>query len=150
MDILLDIFSEKRKRMKLNSLELRWIHKQAKDLLYPNLFYVPKLENCGGCFYYPQQREILLGQTFYDMSKGLIFITEEYSANELHNTIAHEWRHYWQYFKKGPSRGIEFNGKIPYQKAIKQYFQNYSERDALLFSHKFSPSSISDYWMGLI
>jgi len=137
--------------MKLNSLELRWIHKQAKDLPYPDVLYVPKLKNKSGCFYHPNtKRELLVGNRIYDLTKGLILISEEYDSNELANTIAHEWRHYWQFCRTGKIHGIPFNNKIPYQKAIKQFFEYPIEKDALLFSHKFAPSPMSDYWMGLI
>jgi hypothetical protein len=137
--------------MKLNSLELRWIHKKAKDLLYPDVLYVPKLENKSGCFYHPNKKqELLVGNRIYDLSKGLILISESDDSRELPNTIAHEWRHYWQFCKMGKIKGIPFDNKIPYQKAIKKFFEYSIERDALLFSHKFAPSPLSDYWMGLI
>lgn len=136
--------------MKYNSLELHWLQRKSKDLLYPNLLYVSKLKNCGGCFYHPRKSEVLVGERIYDLSKGLIVIGEDNDDRDLSNTIAHEWRHFLQYHKFGAFRGIPFDIKMPYTKAIKIFFQNPFERDALLYSHKVAPSPVSEYWMEII
>ena len=137
--------------MKLNSLELRWVHRQAKDLIYPDILYVPKLPNASGCFYHPtKKRELLVGNRIYDLSKGMIIVSERIDSIELPNVIAHEWRHYWQFCKMGDLKGVGFDATMPYQKAIQKFFKSPIEKDALLFSHKVAPSPLSDYWLELI
>ena len=132
------------------SLELRWIHKKAKDLVYPHMVFVEKLDNCSGCFYGPMKDEFFVHGNYYDFSKGIIFIGERQNSNEISNIIAHEWRHYWQVYNCAPHPVTEFNSKIGYEKAIAEYFKSPYERDAHNFAHRFSPSPVSEYWTEII
>jgi hypothetical protein len=136
--------------LKYNSLELHWLQKKSKDLFYPNLLFVSELKSAGGYFLHPRKSEVWIGNRVYDLTKGMIIVTEIWDDKDIPNTIAHEWRHFLQYHKFGPIKGTQFNNKVPYPTAIKSFFQNPFERDALLYSHKVAPSSTSDYWMEII
>jgi hypothetical protein len=136
--------------MKYNSLELRWLQKKSKDLLYPNMLYVDKLAKAGGCFFHPRKGEVWVGCRPYDLTKGMIVVSEVWDDNDLPTTIAHEWRHYLQYHKFGPIRGIPINDELPYRERIKRYFEDPFEKDALLYSHKIAPGKVSSYWVEII
>jgi hypothetical protein len=136
----------------IKSLEFRWIGKKAKDLILPSVLFVPRISWCSAYFCLPENSERLINGRYYDLSKGLIVIGEHNDSNETANTIAHEWRHCWQFFNvKGAFKIIQkFNYKISYKKAIVKFFKNPNEFDALLFSHKFAPSPVSENWLDMI
>jgi hypothetical protein len=136
----------------IKSLELRWIGKQAKDIILPPILFIPRTIGCGAYFCIPRDSERLINGRYYDLSKGLIVVGEHNNSNETSNTIAHEWRHCWQFFNvKNAFKTVQkFNYKISYEKAIIEFFKSPKELDALLFSHKFAPSPVSDDWIRII
>jgi len=134
----------------MKSLYLNWIGKKDKSLLLPDVVFVKPTEIYSGYYCFPERKEIIIGNRYYPLNRGLIVTTDD--DEEIANVLAHEWRHHWQrYNQKYPESYPSFNIQMPYEKAIRKFFQSCPlEMDALLFSHKYAPSELSEYWVGLL
>lgn len=143
--------------MTFPSLELRWLARHDKDLPLPEIIFTPsnldfRGQKCGGCYYKPEQNEFLYGDLFIPFDKGVIVVGTE-SPELIAGTIAHEWRHHWQ-FHRGlslepshydPKAFEEYTG---YRAAVRKYFRTQAhELDALRYQNKVAPDWCSDYVM---
>ena len=103
----------------------------------------------GGYFHFPRKKEVLIGNEYYPADRGLIVISELYSER-IESSIAHEWRHLWQYYQEGKPEYIsQWNLKSPlsYEKQIINHFIfDYREYDALLFQLKKAPDDLALEW----
>lgn len=133
----------------MKSLELNWIRKKVdKTIPMPEVIFWP-LTTCSGKYYPPEEgHEIFdLDDRPHSMCYGAIIVNPEFGDEETQHTIAHEWRHHWQYY-----HGIDF-GKSPikafdtmeYEDALLKYFTTSdTELDALRFQYKYS--GVHDLW----
>lgn len=134
----------------MRSIELGWLSRHDKDLPLPELVFASRLAGCSGYYARPGRCESFVGGKGFDLTGGLI-VCGETDAREAANTIAHEWRHHWQIFHMGLKDSLtRFNETIDYDSAIREFFKDWREMDALLFSHRRAPSPISHSWMELI
>ena len=96
-------------------------------VLYENIPY-----NSDGMYVFPENGEIMIGEKFYPLDRGLIIISP--TAEDFH--LAHEYRHHWQFMQ-----GWEYDGpggwqqKGTYKESIINFYMNSrSEMDAHLYS----------------
>jgi hypothetical protein len=138
----------------LRSLEMNWIrNKIDKSISLPPI-ETASMEDCGAKMIYPIDMEYFTYGKYYDLSKGLILISDIFDSDDkdIANSIAHEFRHYWQYLNGWEvGMGKKFSQDIEYDNAIVKYFsESYIEWDALTFSHKYAPSDLSTSWLDLL
>lgn len=134
----------------MKSLELNWIRKFDKSLSMPEVVY-SSIDWAGGQYFHPEENEICIDGKYYNISRGLIEISvsNNVSSKEISSTIAHEWRHHWQYFnlpyEKNKFKWPQTYDDQKYNKLITNYFLlNPLEMDALQFQKKYS--SIYEEW----
>ena len=129
----------------MNSIELNWLSKSDRNILLPQIIFT-KIPACG-LFLEPQKGELLIGNKYYLMDRGIIEINPDYS---IPAAIAHEWRHLWQFYnKKSNSVGSVWNpnSPLPYREHIRNFFnQDPSEYDALLFELSKYPTDTTREW----
>lgn len=137
--------------MPLASLELNWIRREDKTLPLPRVVFHP-LDGMGGFYHFPEPAEVLIGETHYDATKGLIVVSTE--TEHPASIIAHEWRHHWQTFHGWTYDGIdwpEVETDDEYWPNVARYFAaSKSELDALLFEHRKAPDWISERWCSML
>ena len=128
-------------------LELHWLAKADKYILMPPVIFADIAY--GGYFHIPQKKEVLIGNEYYPADRGLIVISETHSEH-IESSIAHEWRHLWQYYQRGKPKFVsQWNLKSPlsYKKQIINFFaSDPSEYDALLFQLKKAPDDVARQW----
>jgi hypothetical protein len=134
--------------------ELNWLHRKAKDLIIPALLIVPQYawRKFPGCYYHPQSGEIEFRGHFTPLSNGLIIASEitDWCPGGFASTLAHEWRHHWQWFNMTRGKGATWDPTLPYDKAIVKFFESKIELDALLFSHAVAPCEETRIWKSLV
>lgn len=131
-------------KIKHPSLELNWIPK-PKDIPMPNIV-VESVFNCSAYYVEPESEQHEINGHFYDIDNGLIVINENEVDVIFAGTLAHEYRHHWQYYS-----GIEIDSiweiKSDYKSAIIEYFTTYPiEMDALIFEMKLYPEDYKSQW----
>ena len=126
------------------SLDLRGIVPLSeKDVPTVPIVYVDD-STVGGRYIRPSREECQVGQRFYDLRRGLILVSlllrDEFHINGDHeaDTLAHEWRHHWQYCNGYKSDSLGWpppNVPDVYSQQIRAFFcQSYVEMDALMFA----------------
>ena len=132
---------------KSSYLELHWLAKADKYILMPPVIFADIAY--GGYFRFPDKKEVLVGDKYYPVDRGLIVISETHSE-QFKSSIAHEWRHLWQYYQRGePKSTSQWNLKSSssYRKQIVDFFiSDPSEYDALLFQLKKAPDDVARQW----
>jgi hypothetical protein len=124
----------------MRSIELSWLARRDKWVPLPELVFT----NDGnalytGAYYRPQNWTLKINNKEICAKRGIIIINCEVYKFSVEATLAHEWRHHWQWF----------NGMIPetpidtsslcwsdldnWKKSIKTYFKQPHEMDALRF-----------------
>jgi hypothetical protein len=125
----------------LVSLETRWLHAEKwlplPAIVIASQVYLDTL-NCEGMWCPPNESiEYVVEGRCYEASQGLIILAD----NACDGTLAHEFRHHWQYWRGFPpdtSAGID--PTLPRKEAIVQYFSNSrTEMDALLYEARKAP-----------
>lgn len=100
----------------------------------------------GGFYVSPRRDELEVGGRFYDLAGGLI-------VARCDSTVAHEWRHHWQWFHGWTYDGIGWPPK-PYRSywdGIRRYFrESRSEMDALLYEVERVPVDSTLSWLEAI
>jgi hypothetical protein len=108
----------------------------------------------GGYYLEPERTEYQIGDSFYDCIKGIIVISTLFDFVDLKHTIAHEYRHHWQFHKGWIYDGKGWNTPLEdydYEDIIKRYFNSsVCEMDALLFSIRTAYDKTLDYWMDIM
>lgn len=88
---------------------------------------------------------------YCDYSKRRIVVVNNNDTHHEANILSHEFRH-WQQLVLNLVKIVvlspEIGNHTSYESMIKWYFTNSaSEFDALLYSHKYAKSDISEYWL---
>jgi hypothetical protein len=118
------------------SLALRpFLPLSEKDLPTPRVLYVDGVPY-GGIYFHPKDEGEVIGQRHIDLSRGALIVSTE---NFAEDTLAHEWRHHWQFCNgwkydgvNWPPRGLE---QASYDAQVHAYFcGSKSEMDALKWS----------------
>jgi len=132
----------------MKSLELNWIRNFDKSLFIPEVVF-HSLNSASGKYYPPEKKGWLYDENGhpYLMRFGVIVINPNQSDKEVPRTIAHEWKHHWQYF-----HGIKFEipptnlfNRYSYMTAIVKYFKcSRTESDAIRFEYKHA--GMNEYW----
>lgn len=103
----------------------------------------------GGLYAQPEKDEIFIDGHFYPMDKGIIVISTE-QGEDIDATLAHEYRHHWQFVNGWRYDGIGRWANVPgqnYEEKIINYFmQSRSEMDAHLFSMKYAREDYTMIW----
>ena len=144
----------------LPSLELNWLSRHDKDLPIPAVIWSPSGTDfhdvrCRGCYYRPLRQEFLVGERFEPFHNGAIIVSGQ-EPDLIAGTLAHEWRHHWQYFRGMLPDKVTFDMNLfddpdSYDDAIKMYFESQKhEMDALLFQYRMAPDLSSDHNLGTI
>lgn len=119
------------------SIDLRGIIPNSlKGLTTPKIAYVDRWD-AAGSYYQPEDAETLIGGRWVDLSSGLIVVCNQ--SNE--GTVAHEWRHHWQFMNGWKYDGIGWPPRnmqrASYWEQIRAYFRrSRSEMDAFTFERK--------------
>lgn len=131
----------------MRSIELHWLSKRDRTLPLPNLIYTKTF--VGGYYCRPDPtREVYDDDGIpHDCRNGLIVISTEFEGDVA--TLAHEWRHHYQFY-----HGIELNsiGWInddrSYKEKIIEYFlSSTSEMDAFRFQLSLAPPVEIEEWV---
>ena len=132
---------------KSSYLELHWLAKADKYILMPPVIFADIAY--GGFFHFPRKKEVLIGNEYYPADRGLIVISEIYSEH-IESSIAHEWRHLWQYYQRGEhilKSKWNLESPLSYKEQIIGFFLSDSfEYDALLFQLKKAPDDVARQW----
>ncbi len=134
----------------MKSLELNWIKNEDKSLVMPEVVF-SSVSWAGGLYYHPEDMEVCINGKFYSLEFGLIEIG---MTGIIESTLAHEWRHHWQFFHYGVPDDYLFSwpqeiSVDEYDKALVKYFlSNPTEMDALRFQYKHS--HIYEEWEKLL
>lgn len=128
-------------------LDLRWLARYDKAIPLPRLAYEP-LDDAQGYFYSPQRDVVALNGREYDLARGLI-VVDPVSA-DIGSTLAHEWRHLWQFHRGDQGRSVSWDvceqGRS-YRDAIVEFFRRTpAELDALLFEVRHAPNDSNLEW----
>jgi hypothetical protein len=132
--------------------ELSWLYKHDKFLPAPKVVFAPVVW-CSGYYWHPCGGEREVMGSMHDGRKGLIVVSSAYSDGDTANTLAHEWRHHWQWCNGVKFDHTEWDSASPlgYWGAIKEFFRNSrTEYDALMFSLKVAPTKLTREWRGLL
>ena len=112
-----------------NYIELNWLRKSDKDITLPLVILAEG--GYSGYYLHPYKNEELINNRFYPSDKGIIVLNPE-DANA--STLAHEWRHHWQFWNGWENDSTIFNYNKDRRKEIIRFFtESKSEMDALLF-----------------
>lgn len=130
--------------IKTPNLELRWL-KPDKTIKAPLIVYAEEYSSFGGFFIKPEKCEYLFEGSYISADNGIIAITQE---GDEANTIAHEYRHLWQYTNGWDLNSIGWNNPVDYKQGIIEYFiKSSSEMDALLWSQAKAPCDWPEQWL---
>jgi len=130
----------------MSYFELNWLHKKDRAISMPRLVFFAA-PDCGGLYYYPDNREKLIGDKYFPLDCGLIVISPNEDGAFMAHSLAHEWRHHWQFFERGLTGGSKWHNNGNYEKAIISYFRRHlHEWDALLYANRMAPCSTSLEW----
>jgi hypothetical protein len=131
----------------MKSLELNWIRNVDRTIPMPEVMYFP-FTDAAGRYYNPE-----LGKEIYDadgkpfsLKYGVIAVSSKF-PELIEETIAHEWRHHWQFFNgfKFDVSPINLFKKFSYEEALIRYFAtSKTEMDALRFQYQYS--TVHDFW----
>jgi hypothetical protein len=133
----------------MGSLDLNWIRKEDKSLVIPPVVYEAN-DRYGGYYVHPVKGEIEIAGKFYDSKIGIIVISSIWPEN-IPSTLAHEWRHHWQFYQGWKMDSIGWSYPEDYEAAIRKYFlSSRCEFDALRFEYRKAKSELNDSWRGLI
>lgn len=131
------------------SLALRWCANLDKTIPMPKIIYADTVRGYSGCFVHPMKAEILFEGVHVDARRGVIIVSPE-TEHEA-NTLAHEFRHLWQYWRGWANDCIPWPNFPDYKTNIIQYFTlSKIEMDALLWSQRVSPAILCEEWLGWI
>ena len=84
------------------------------------------------------------GQGCYWVTRSLIEISEGIAEDgDVAGTLAHEFCHHLQGLD---GRGSAWRSDLPYEDAIREYFKQPWEREALRFELKLAPRPLSEWW----
>lgn len=141
-------------RLKVPSLETNWLQRSEKWLPQPEV-WVSDFETASGAYCYPGiDTRGTVFEAVYPTKAGAIVIVESQNEElgDFEATLAHEWRHHWQFWC-----GWKYDGnpgalaRLPYEQAIYCYFRSSrSEMDALLFERRVAPSPGNDRFLDII
>lgn len=136
------------------SLSLNWLHKEQKDIPTPQLIIQewPTWE-VGGC-YWPVGCD---GNEEYQNIRnhnGTIFVNVS-NSESIEETLAHEWRHHYQYWQLGMAfkhitSWDSLRQHYDYKISIKKYFTQWHEWDALTFAHHKAGNDTTESWLEII
>lgn len=133
-------------------MDLHWLYKLDKFLPTPILVFDYEKEY-GGYYLHPEKTEYQIGDSFFNCKNGIIVVSTAFDHNSLQNTIAHEYRHHWQFCKGWIYDGIGWNlpSEEDYDITLKNFFNSSkSEMDAYLFSVKVAYDKVMEYWLELL
>jgi hypothetical protein len=137
-------------------IELNWLRKGHKEIDLPEVIYISPKIGYSAAYYRPVKEEIFIEGRYYNREKGIIVLVDNRREEDkgFASSIAHEWRHHWQ-FHKGFL--LPLSAKRPYdpekaaenyKREIIQFFkQNSDEMDALLFSVRKVPCDYELEWI---
>lgn len=131
------------------SLDLGRLLLKFKQVIIPE-FIDGVYENCQGCYWHPEEREVLIGERYVNCKNGICLTTDS-CVDEL-ATCAHEFRHHLQWLNGITDDGTwpDFTVAASYEQNIKSFFSDsWCEQDALLFERAVSPNELTDYWIDL-
>lgn len=131
-------------RIKRPSLNLNWLPlSERKTLPTPRMAFID-VTGCGGYCAYRTDYHCIEELTGWDRRDGdVIVVSTAYGDYErTAATLAHEYRHLQQnYFNDLPRLGTcqPFRQDMPWEEAIRVFYRQPCEFDALLFEHRFAP-----------
>lgn len=127
--------------------QLHWLAKSDKYILLPPVIFANIPD--GGFFRFPRKEEVLIGDKYYPGDRGLIIICEA-NSDKIEASLAHEWRHLWQYYQYGEPKIVaqwNFKSRLSYKEQIIKYFtSDLREYDALLFELEKAPDDTARQW----
>ena len=116
-----------------------------KDIPQPAVCLVSGYQ-AGGCYYHPSQSEVQLGNRFIDAERGILVM----DINSEDDSLAHEWRHHWQFINGWVYDGHQWGSGADYWTNLKRYFRtSRSEMDALVFSQQ-RTASVHEGWLDVL
>lgn len=123
--------------------ELRWVRGIDKDIPFPTIIF-DNDHNFSGCYYHPEDSIVNVNGREFELKNGLIIFNIDFGDP---STLAHEWRHHWQWYNGWKVDSILPNYEIGYKEAMIEFYSNsISELDALLFEIKKSPDDTNQEW----
>lgn len=135
----------------MRTTDLHWLWRKDKWLTYPKLLYVNKPDlAAGGVYLHPWPVVYdYQGMEMQPKTAHIIINTAfNHDSKETECTLAHEWRHHYQYYSGDKSNKVtELADNESYDDFIKRYFlHNEHEMDALRYSLKVANCDYMDYW----
>lgn len=133
----------------MRSIDLGFLQRIDKALILPRLAFDPSCESAGA-YYSPQRGEVFLG-AWHPLDSGVIVCSEKFGDANVAATLAHEWRHHWQF-----CRGIRFDnqpwiGADDYDSELRNFFaESATERDALRFEMRIAPCGNHEPWREIL
>ena len=135
------------------SIDLSFLSRHAKDLPLPELVYHHDDEGRYGFYLPPFTRRWQIGDRDYAGKNGVIVVT---TPELVQATLAHEWRHHWQFHNKsraflhklGTFGGFDINSEDESDMGIRCYFRSSPmEFDALRYEVRRTPNEENLEWL---
>lgn len=123
------------------SLELNWLMRDLRHLPMPGVIYADQLPYAG-LYCPPFDESSVVEGIELGPHQGVIVISQQESELTVECSLAHEFRHHWQFWNGWAYDGIGWdeNSALDYRKSIARYFsESHSEMDALLYEIKRAP-----------
>lgn len=134
------------------SQHLSWLSRLDKWLPFPRLVFADLGDGCGGHYQCPWKWEHWYDGTPINSKRGIIAVNTRCDESEFAATLAHEWRHHWQWLSgwKNDSPQFVCANDADYDSAIRTFFSaSQSERDALRFQEQVAPTGYAAEWQSL-
>jgi len=139
----------------MRAIDLHWLWERDKWLPLPDLVY--RQDGSGSGVYYPPDPSPFFledGNTIAGLN-GIICVSPDHNDTEeaVANTLAHEWRHHWQWHSGKPwtpQRWAQCSADEYLGNIAAYYLRSRMEMDALLFSVRAAPSELSSEWVDAI
>ena len=132
--------------------DLNWLTRKEKDLPVPRLVFSDMTEFAG--LYKPPSGPIEIGHSTLENKNGTIIVST-FDEAVIAPTIAHEFRHHWQYYNfisydSDITNYYQYQKMYSYNEIIVKYFTNsFSEFDALRFELSYDKLDSLGSWLSL-
>jgi hypothetical protein len=140
----------------VRSIDLHFLSKRDKDLPFPLLKYY-RSETEEGYYVHPSDCRYVSDENLsFDSTNGIIFVNS--NSLSIESTLAHEWRHHWQYYRgmlktelySKYKQYINFNFKNDIVAYTINYYKIPYELDALRYECKLINDAYSLYTYNIV
>lgn len=125
----------------LRQSELHWLTRRHRGLIVPRLVVDESLTSVSGYYAHPDTDALDVNGVAVSRVRGVIVINACFDPC----TLAHEYRHHWQWCNGIQFQHVEWNWNGTWEQSIARFFAaSWTERDAMRFERKMYPSHFNE------